>query len=103
MATEELSQLIHLPIRNRLVAPPPEDTPDKETIDPQEPNLTCSQYPEETKTHTQVVRVENAMVQYMARRLDCTTSVANTLNNGIHDIHFGLQMTLKRSNHVASI
>jgi len=34
MAIDELSQQIHLPIDNVPGAPPPEDSPDKETIDP---------------------------------------------------------------------
>jgi len=60
MAIDELSQLIHLPMDNVPGAPPPEDTPDEETIDPQTPDLTCT--PDQTKTrgHRQVVGVENA-------------------------------------------
>jgi len=44
MAIDELSQLIHLPIDNVPGAPPPEDTPDEETIDPQKPDLTSTPY-----------------------------------------------------------
>jgi len=35
MAIYDLSQLIHLPIDDVPGAPPPEDTPDEETIYPQ--------------------------------------------------------------------
>jgi len=41
-------------------APPPEDTPKEEPIDPQQPDLTCTPYPTKTKAHWQVVGVENA-------------------------------------------
>ena len=40
--------------------PPPEDTPDDETIDPQKPDQPCSPDPTKTKAHRQVVGVENA-------------------------------------------
>jgi len=40
----------------------PEDTPDKETIDPQNPNLTCTPDPTEEKAHRHVVGVENVKV-----------------------------------------
>ena len=54
-----------LPINDRLIdnvpgAPPPEDTPNKEPIDPQQPDLTCTPDPTKTKAHRQVVGVENA-------------------------------------------
>jgi len=54
-----------LPINNRLIdngpgAPPPEDTPNKEPIDPQQPDLTCTPDPTKTKAHRQVVGLENA-------------------------------------------
>jgi len=54
-----------LPINDRLIdnilgAPPPEDTPDEEPIDPQKPDLTCTPDPTKTKAHTQVVGLENA-------------------------------------------
>jgi len=60
MAIDELSQLIHPRIDNVPGAPPPEDTPDKETIDPQKPDLTCTPDPTKTRAHRQVVGVENA-------------------------------------------
>jgi hypothetical protein len=41
-------------------APPPEDTPNEEPIDPQQPDLTCTPDPTKRKTHRQVVVVENA-------------------------------------------
>jgi len=48
------------PIDNVPGAPPPEDTPDEETIDPQKPDLTCTPDPTKTRAHRQVVGVENA-------------------------------------------
>jgi hypothetical protein len=52
-----------LPINDRLIdnvpgAPPPEDTPNKEPIDPQQPFLTCTPDPTKTKAHRQVVGLE---------------------------------------------
>ena len=41
-------------------APPPEDTPNEESIDPQQPELTCTPDPTKTKAHRQVVGVKNA-------------------------------------------
>jgi len=41
-------------------APPPEDTPNEESLDPQQPDLTCTPDPTKTKPHRQVVGVENA-------------------------------------------
>jgi len=41
-------------------APPPEDTPNEETIDPQKLDLTCTPDRTKTKAHSQVVGVENA-------------------------------------------
>jgi len=60
MAIDELSQLIHPPIDNVPGAPPPEDTPDAEPIDPQTPDRTCIPDLTKTRAHRQVVRVENA-------------------------------------------
>ena len=60
MAIDELRQLIHLPIDNVPGALPPEDTPDEETIDPQQPDLTCTPDPTKTRAHRQGVGVENA-------------------------------------------
>jgi len=59
MGIDELSQPIYLPIDNAPGAPPPEDTPDEETIDPQKPDLTCSPDPTKTRAHGQMVGVEN--------------------------------------------
>jgi len=59
MVIDELSQLIHLPIDNVPGAPPPEDTPDEETIDPQKPDPSCTPDPTKTRAHRQVVGVEN--------------------------------------------
>jgi hypothetical protein len=41
-------------------APPHEDTPNEEPIDPQQPDLTCTPDPTKTKAHRQVVGLENA-------------------------------------------
>ena len=60
MAIDEQSQLLHLHIGNVPGAPPPEDTLDKETIDPQTPDRTCTPDPTKTRAHRQVVGVENA-------------------------------------------
>ena len=60
MAINELSQLIYLPIDNVPGTPPPEDTPDKETIDPQMPDLTCTLDPTKTRPDRPVVEVDNA-------------------------------------------
>jgi len=54
-----------LPINDRLIdnipgAPPSEDTPDEEPIDPQKPDLTCTPDPTKQKAHRQVVGLENA-------------------------------------------
>jgi len=54
-----------VPINDRLIdnvpgAPPPEDPPNKEPIDPQQPDLTCTPDPTKTKAHRQVVGLENA-------------------------------------------
>jgi len=59
MAIDELTQLIHLPIDNVPGAAPPEDTPDKETINSQTPDLTCTPDPTKAGAHRQVVGVEN--------------------------------------------
>ena len=54
-----------LTINDRLIdnvpgAPPPEDTPNTDPIDPQQPDLTCTPDPTKTKAHRQVVGVDNA-------------------------------------------
>jgi hypothetical protein len=59
LAIDELSQLIHLPIDNVPGAPPPEHTPDKEPIDLQVPDLTCTPDPTKTRAQRLVVGVEN--------------------------------------------
>jgi len=41
-------------------APPPEDTPNEEPIDPQQPDPTRTPDPTKTRAHWQVVGVENA-------------------------------------------
>jgi hypothetical protein len=45
MALDEFCELIHLPIDNVPGAPPPEDTPHKEPMDPLKPDLTCTPDP----------------------------------------------------------
>jgi len=49
----------NLPIGNVPGAPPPEDTPDEETIDPHKPDLTSTPDPTMTRAHRQVIGVEN--------------------------------------------
>jgi hypothetical protein len=58
MAVDMLS-INHLLIDNIPGAPPPEDTPNEEPIDPLQPDLTCTLDPTTTKTHRQVVGVEH--------------------------------------------
>jgi hypothetical protein len=55
MAIDELSLLIHLPTDNVPGSPPPEDTPDKESIDLQLPDLTCTPDPRNMRAHQQVL------------------------------------------------
>jgi hypothetical protein len=59
MAIDKLS-INDLLIDNVPGAPPPEDTPNEEPIDPQQPDLTCTPDPTKTKAHRQVVGLENA-------------------------------------------
>jgi len=58
MAIDKLS-INDLLLDNVPGAPPPEDTPNEEPIDPQQPDLTCTPDPNKTKAHRQVVGVEN--------------------------------------------
>jgi hypothetical protein len=58
MAIEKLS-IYDLLIDNVPGAPPPEDTPNEEPIDPQQPNLTCTLDRTNTKAHIEVVGLEN--------------------------------------------
>jgi hypothetical protein len=58
MAINKLS-INNLLIDNVPGAPPFEDTPNKEPIDRQQPDLTCTPDPTQTKAHRQVVGVEN--------------------------------------------
>ena len=50
----------NLPMDNVHGAPPPEVTPDDETVDPQKPDLTCTPHPTKTRAHWQAVGVQNA-------------------------------------------
>jgi len=59
MAIDKLS-INDLLIDNVPGAPPPEDTSNEESIDSQQPHLTCTPDPTKTKAHRQVVGVENA-------------------------------------------
>jgi hypothetical protein len=59
MAVGKLS-INDLPIDNVLGALLHDATPNKEPIDPQQPNLTCTPDPTKTKAYRQVVGVENA-------------------------------------------
>jgi len=51
----------HLLIENKPGALPHEDTPNKEPINPQQPDLTCTPDPTKTKGHRPVVAVENSV------------------------------------------
>jgi len=59
MAIDEFGQQIHLPIDYVPCAPPPEDTPDEEAMDPQKPDLTSTLDWTKTRAHRQVVGGEN--------------------------------------------
>jgi hypothetical protein len=103
MAIDQLSYLIYLPIDNICGSPPPEDSPDEETLYPQKPDLTCT--PDSTKMgpNRQVVAVENAGGgKHLAKKLDCTTSIASIQKNGIHGIHSRQHTTFNRLNYLAS-
>jgi len=54
MASNKLS-INDLLIVNVLGAPPPEDTPNEEQIDPQQPDLTCTPDSTKTKAHHPVI------------------------------------------------
>jgi hypothetical protein len=101
LAIDELCELIHLPTYNVHGVPPPKNTQDPERIDSQMSDLTCTPDPSKTSTHREVVGVENAAGNHMAKQLDCTISIASTQNNGIHDILFSQHMTFHRLNHSA--
>jgi len=67
-------------------APPPEDTPNEEPIDPQQPDLTCTPDPTKTKAHRQVVGVKmlgesvwqsNWIVQQASKVLKTMESMAS--------------------------
>jgi hypothetical protein len=102
MAIDELSQLIHLPIDNVPGAPPPDDTPDEEPINPQKPNLTCTADATKTRAHRQVVGVENLGGKAYGKQLDCTATITSTQNNGIHGILFSQHTTFNRLNHLTN-
>jgi hypothetical protein len=59
MAIDKLSRN-DLLIPNVPGAPQPEDTPHNESIDSEQPDLTCTPDPTQTKTYRQVFGVENA-------------------------------------------
>jgi len=59
MAIEKLT-ITDLLIDNVPGAPPPEDTPNEERIDPQQRDLTCIPHPTKAKAPWQVVGVDNA-------------------------------------------
>jgi len=58
MAIDMLS-INDLLIDNVPNAPPPDDTPNEEFIDPQQPDFTCTLDPTKSKIHRQVVVVQN--------------------------------------------
>jgi len=58
MAIDKLS-INDILIENVPSAPPPQDTPNEEPIDPPQPDLTCTPDPTKTKAQRQVVAVQN--------------------------------------------
>jgi hypothetical protein len=54
-----ISSTNNLPLHNVPGAPPPEDTPDEESIHSQKSDLTCNPHPTKMKAHRQLVGVEN--------------------------------------------
>ena len=72
MAIGKLS-INDLLIDNEPGAPPPEDTPNQEPIDPQQLDLTCTPDPTKTKAHWQVVGVENAGGKAYGRAIGLST------------------------------
>jgi len=89
------------PIDNVCGVPPPEHTHNKVTTESQKPDLTCTTDPIKKKAQSQVVGVENAGGQHIAKQLDCTTIIPSTQNNGIHRIYCGQHTTLNSCNHLA--
>jgi hypothetical protein len=79
--------------------PPPQETHNKETLDPQKPDVACTPDPTKMTVPRQVDGLENAGGKHMAKQLDSTTSITSTQNNGIHGIHFHQHMTFKWRNH----
>jgi len=93
---------MHLPIDNVPGTPPSEDTAHEELLEPQKPDLTCTPDQTTTRADRQVVGVDNTGGKHMAKRLDCTTSVATSQNNGIHGILSSQHKTFNRLNRIAS-
>jgi hypothetical protein len=60
MAIDDHSQLNHLRIDNIPGAPPRENTPDEETIDPQKPHQTCAPDSTKMRAYRLVVGRDNA-------------------------------------------
>jgi len=59
MAIDKLS-INDVLTHNLLGTPPPDDTPNEDPINPQQPDLTCTSDATKTKTHREVVGVQNA-------------------------------------------
>jgi len=102
LAINELSPEIHLPIDNVPGAPPPEDSPDEETIDPQMPDLTCTLIHPRRGLIGRQLEWKTLEGKHMAEQLDCATSITGTQNNGIHGILFSQHTTFNRLKHLAS-
>ena len=96
-----------LPINDRLIdnvpgAPPPEDTPNEDPIDPQQPDLTCTPDSTKTKAYTQVVRVENTEGKAYGKATELYKKHRNAQKNGIQCNHFPLHMTFSKLSCLAS-
>jgi len=101
MAIEKMS-MNDPPIDNIPGALPPEDTSNKELVDSQQPDHTCT--PDLPRQRLIGRKLEWKMQgeNRIAKQLDCTTGIASTQDNGIHGIHFGPHTTFSRLNHSAS-
>jgi len=84
-------------------APPFENTPHQDTIDPKKSDDIFLPDTMTTNYYRKVVEVEYVWGNYMAKELDYTINIACSPNYGILGIHFGLQMTFKKLSYLAHI
>lgn len=89
-------------IHNVQDAPPPGDPPNKEPIDPSQPDFPSTHDPTTTKAHTQIIGVRKVGRREDGQQLDCTTSIESTPNNGIDGIQFSPHTTFSRLNRFAN-